>query len=276
VQLPNIAELLKKTRYGTQDLQDIVAILRAPGGCPWDAAQTHASIRQNFIEETYEVVEAINQSDDTMLCEELGDVLLQVALHTQMSIERGAFGWEDVTDGICRKLIERHPHVFGMVEVNGVGEVLRNWDAIKRKSKGQKTTIDAMEHVPRELPALMRACKIKSKAQKAGFDWTSLEGVLGHLESEIAELRKAIASGDDAHAQEVLGDMLFAAANAARFMPQNCDAEILLNEATDKFTRRFAHLETLAAAEGVDLRTCDSAVQNRLWETAKAIASANG
>ena len=169
--IPDLEAFLAKGQYDTADLRRIIAVLRGPGGCPWDAEQTHASIRKNFLEEAYEAVDGIDKGDDALLCEELGDVMLQIALHTQIAHERGAFGWDDVTDGICRKLIERHPHVFGGTEITGVDNVLNNWDAIKRKTKGQTSAAGAMADLPRALPALVRAQKMQSRAAKAGFDW---------------------------------------------------------------------------------------------------------
>ena len=165
-----------KEKYGIDDLLEIMRILRAPGGCPWDAEQTHESIKKDFIEETYEVIEAINKKDKTLLEEELGDVLLQVVFHAQIEKEEGSFDFGNVCDGICKKLVERHPHVFGEVKVSGTEDVLTNWDEIKRKSKGQKTQGSSMLKVPKELPALMRSQKIQSKAKKAGFDWDNVDG----------------------------------------------------------------------------------------------------
>ena len=182
-----------KSNYGVEDLVEIVKLLRAPGGCPWDAEQTHESIKKNFIEETYEVVEAINKKDNSMLLEELGDVLLQVVFHTEMEREKGGFTLSDVADGICKKLIERHPHVFGTVEVSSTDEVLSNWDDIKKKTKGQKSQTQSMLSVPREFPALMRAQKIQHKAAKVGFDWDSADGAFDKLTEEVAELKEAMA-----------------------------------------------------------------------------------
>ena len=270
--MPNLTQFLAKERFTTEDLRRIVAVLRAPKGCPWDAQQTHASIRKNFIEETYEAVEAIDLSDDALLCEELGDVLLQVGLHTQMASERGAFDWDDVTDGICRKLIERHPHVFGDVSVTGVENVLSNWDAIKRRSKGQGSTAEAMDSVPRELPALMRAQKLQQKAAKAGFDWreeTPLRRLELDLLGEIEELREALLEGDMEHAQEELGDVIFSAVNVARVMP-GCDAEEVLTGASDRFSTRFAAVERRALAEGINLKTAPAEELDRLWALAKS------
>ena len=261
-------ELLDRKRYDTQDLRRIIEILRAPGGCPWDAKQTHESIRKNFIEETYEVVEAINKGDDALLCEELGDVLLQVALHTQMAAERGAFDWDSVADGICRKLIERHPHVFGDVRVTGVENVLSNWDAIKRRSKGQGTTAEAMAQIPRELPALMRAAKLQKKAAKEGFDWPGVDGALERLEEEIRELRAEIAEGNPAACRDELGDVLFSAVNVSRFLP-DCDAEEALTAASDKFYTRFSSVEQSAIAAGIDMKAASLEELDRLWANAK-------
>ena len=155
--------------YVFGDLVNIVALLRGEGGCPWDAVQTHITIKKDLIEETYEVIEAINKDDKALLCEELGDLMLQVVFHSQIETEAECFNIDDICDGICKKLIERHPHVFGEVNVDGVEDVPTNWDDIKRRTKGQKTTTQAMQAVPRELPALMRSTKIQKKAKKAGL-----------------------------------------------------------------------------------------------------------
>ena len=266
--IPDLGAFLAKPRYGTGDLRRIVAILRAPGGCPWDAEQTHESIKKNFIEETYEAIEGINKRDDALLCEELGDVLLQIALHVEIAGERGAFAWEDVTDGICRKLIERHPHVFGEVQVTGVDNVLRKWDAIKRRSKGQGSAAEAMASVPRELPALMRAQKIQKKAAKAGFDWPEIDGALERLEDELRELRKAVAQDDPVQCRDELGDVLFSAVNVARFL-RDCDAEEALTAANEKFLRRYEMVEKLAEAEGIGMKTAPLEELDRLWDIAK-------
>ena len=167
-----------KQKYNVDDLVEIMRILRSEDGCPWDREQTHESIRKNFIEETYEAIEAINKADSHLLCEELGDVLMQVVFHAQMEAEKQVFDFSDGADGVCKKLIERHPHVFGDVEVQSADDVLVNWDKIKYASKQRKTTADKMQSVPRELPALMRADKIQSQAAKVGFDWDTPDGAL--------------------------------------------------------------------------------------------------
>lgn len=256
-----------KSNYCFSDLVEIVAILRGEGGCPWDAVQTHTTIKKDLIEETYEVIEAINKDDKALLQEELGDLLLQVVFHAQIETEADTFNIDDVADGICKKLIVRHPHVFGEVKVDGVADVLSNWDDIKRQTKGQKTTTQAMQAVPRELPALMRSTKIQKKAAKAGFDWSDVSGALDKLEEEIAELRAAIAGGTDEEAADELGDVLFSAVNVSRFI--DVDAEEALTAATDKFFNRFAVVEQLAARQNVDMKQASLAELDKLWDEAK-------
>ena len=257
-----------KERYDVNDLIEIMRILREPGGCPWDAEQTHESIKKNLIEETYEVIEAINKNDKELLCEELGDTLMQVVFHAQMEKEAGTFDFDDVSDGVCKKLIERHPHVFGEVAISGVDDVLTNWDAIKRKSKGQKSTTESMQSVPRELPALMRATKLQKKAADVGFDWNDVSGALDKLEEEIAELRAAIANKDKENIAEELGDILFSAVNVSRFV--KTDAEEALTAASDKFLSRFTKVETLAKEREIDMKSVGIDELDKLWDEAKA------
>ena len=254
-----------KDSYGVKDLEEIVRILRAPGGCPWDAEQTHQSIRRNFLEEAYEAVEAIDEGSPEHLKEELGDVLLQVALHAQMEREEGRFDLDGVADGICKKLIFRHPHVFGDVAVSGTGEVLSNWEALKRQEKGQATNTDALEAVARALPALWRAEKVQKKARKAGFDWPDVSGALDKLSEELEELKTAAAEGTNV--AEELGDLLFSAVNAARFL--KVDPEDALNGATDKFIGRFRKVEAQAAAQGKAMEDMGLEELDALWERAK-------
>ena len=256
-----------KKEYCFDDLVKIVAVLRGDGGCPWDAVQTHLTIKKDLIEETYEVIEAINKDDKDLLCEELGDLMLQAVFHAQIETEKNTFDINNVCDGICKKLIERHPHVFGEVSVSGVDDVLTNWDDIKRKSKNQKTTTQAMQAVPRELPALMRSTKIQKKAAKVGFDWNDVNGALDKLEEEIAELRQAIEANDDAASFEELGDVLFSAVNVSRFI--DADAEESLTAATDKFFNRFSIVEQLAEKRGIDMKTSSLEELDKLWDEAK-------
>ncbi|MBQ2694739.1 MAG: nucleoside triphosphate pyrophosphohydrolase [Clostridia bacterium] len=258
----------QKNSYTVQDLVEIMRLLREPGGCPWDAEQTHESIKKNLIEETYEVIEAINKGDKALLCEELGDLLMQVVFHAQMEKEIGEFDFDAVSDGVCKKLIERHPHVFGEVAVSGVDDVLTNWDDIKRKSKGQKTTTQSMLSVPRELPALMRATKLQKKAADVGFDWSDVSGALDKLEEEIGELRAAIDNNDAENMTEELGDVLFSAVNVSRFIKS--DAEEALTAASDKFLARFTTVEALANERGIDMNASTLEELDRLWDEAKA------
>ena len=262
-----------KDKYSIEDLLKIMEILRSPGGCPWDAEQTHESIKTSFIEETYEVIEAINKKDKELLAEELGDVLLQVVFHSQMEKEIGSFDFSDVTDGVCKKLIERHPHVFGEVKVSGTDEVLSNWDDIKRKSKGQKTQGSSMLKVPRELPALMRAQKIQSKAKKAGFDWDDMSGAFDALESEIKELKAAVGSKDADAIEDEFGDVLFSCVNVARFI--GVDSEQSLTRANDKFMSRFLVVEKLAEERGIDMKNTPIEELDKLWDEAKKILESN-
>ena len=262
-----------KEKYGIDDLLKIMEILRSPGGCPWDAEQTHESIKKDFIEETYEVIEAINKQDKDLLLEELGDVLLQVAFHAQIEKEQGSFDFSDVADGICKKLIERHPHVFGSVNVSSTDEVLSNWDDIKRKSKGQKTQGSSMLKVPKELPALMRAQKLQSKAKKAGFDWDDMSGALYALESEIKELKLAIGEKNADSIEDEFGDVLFSCVNVARFI--DVDSEQALTRANDKFMSRFLVVENLATERGIDMKNTPIEELDKLWDEAKKILASN-
>lgn len=254
-----------KASYTVGDLALIVAILRAPGGCPWDREQTHASIRPNMLEEAYEVCEAIDQNDPDHLKEELGDVLLQVALHAQMERETGSFTLDDVADGICKKLIFRHPHVFGDVHAENADQALDAWDAMKRVEKSQTTYTDTLRAVARALPALWRAEKVQKKAKKAGFDWPDAQGAVDKLSEEIGELQAAMVGQGDV--TEELGDLLFACVNVARFLA--VDPEQALTQATDKFTDRFAQVEEKARAQGRDMKDMTLSQLDQLWEEAK-------
>ena len=256
-----------KSRYTIDDLVHIMQCLRQPDGCPWDRVQTHESIKKNLIEETYEVIEAINKQDKDLLLEELGDLLLQVVFHAEMASEAGAFNFADVCDGVCQKLVERHPHVFGTVEANNAEEALSSWDNVKRQKKGQKKGSVPMLSVPRELPALMRADKVQGKAKKVGFDWPDVSGALDKLNEETAELREAIASGNRDDISMELGDLLFSAVNVSRFV--DCDAEEALTSSTDKFIVRFQKLEALAAERGLSLEEMSLSEMDKLWDEIK-------
>lgn len=262
-----------KENYGIDDLLRIMELLRSPGGCPWDAEQTHESIRNSLIEETYEVIEAINKNDRELLLEELGDVLLQVVFHAQMEKEKNSFDFSNVCDGICKKLVERHPHVFGTVSVEGTDDVLKNWDDIKRKSKGQKTQGSAMEKIPRELPALMRAEKIQSKAKKVGFDWPEIGGALDALESEIRELKDAMKNGSFDETEAEMGDVLFSCVNVSRFL--KIDPELALTRSNEKFISRFLEVERLAKEQDIDMKEKSIEELDELWNQAKINLGSN-
>lgn len=257
----------EKNNYNFDDLVEIVKILRSPGGCPWDREQTHKSIRSNFIEETYEAIEAIDTEDTELLKEELGDVLLQVALHSQIESEKKSFNINDVCDGVCKKLIIRHPHVFGDVKADTTEQVLNNWNDIKMQTKSQKSQAQAMQSVSRSLPSLMRSTKIQQKAAKTGFDWDSADGALEKLFEECNELKAAILSNDEENEREELGDVLFSAVNVARLL--NIDSEYALYDACDKFTNRFSKVEFLANERGIDMKTASLSELDSLWDEVK-------
>lgn len=256
-----------KERYNFDDLVRIVKALREPGGCPWDMEQTHRSIRENFLEETYEVIEAIDTLNPELMREELGDVLLQVVFHSDMARTDGWFDIDDVANDICRKLIIRHPHVFGDVTVNNTGDVLKNWDDIKRQTKKQRTQSEAMAAIPTVFPALMKAQKVQEKAKKAGFDWDDKEGAFSKLTEETQELKQALAQGDSDAVEDEMGDLLFSAVNVARFC--DCDAETALAKATDKFVKRFTLVEKAAKETGIDMTAAPLEVLDELWDEAK-------
>ena len=256
-----------KEAYNITDLIGIMRILRSPDGCPWDKVQTHESIRQNFIEETYEAVEAIDKGDSPLLREELGDVLMQVIFHSLMEEEEGRFNFDDVCDDVCKKLIIRHPHVFGNVEADTPDEVLRNWDAIKMRTKSQQSFADSVDDVARSLPALMRAQKVQKRSAKSGMDFEDVESAADKVLEEHAELLSAVKSGDKAKTEDELGDLLFSVVNIARFV--GADAELALSKATDKFAARFRAVEELAHSRGIDMKTASTELIDSLWEEVK-------
>lgn len=258
-------ELKDLNRYSFRHLVEIIEMLRAPGGCPWDREQSHESLKQCLIEETYEVLEAIDLQDMDKLAEELGDVLLQVVLHSQVAKEHGEFEIGDVITGICQKMINRHTHIFGDVEVSSAEQVVDNWEAIKKKEKGLKNHTQVLKDVPKILPALMRSCKVQKKAALAGFDWEDTEDAAAKLEEEYQELKEAYQLGDKDQIHEELGDLLFAMVNVSRFLKE--EPELALTDATEKFIRRFACMEENAEKplEEMTLQEMDY-----LWNQAKA------
>lgn len=230
------------------ELLKVMARLRAPGGCPWDAEQTHASLARHLLEESHEVLDAIDSGDPERLRDELGDLLLQVVFHAEMAREAGEYDIDDVASGTVEKLIRRHPHVFGDVEVSGAGEVLTNWEKIKagEKAEEQEGPQGILEDIPATLPALARASKVQRRAAGDGFEWRSTEGALDKLREEVEEL----ASATPDEAEDELGDVLFAAASVARRL--GVDPEGALRRATDRFAQRYDSMLERAAADGIE------------------------
>lgn len=255
----------RKERYDLQDLLRIMEILRSENGCMWDREQDHHSIRRNFIEETYEVCEAIDNEDTDLLKEELGDVLLQVVFHARIEEEQGHFNIDDVADGICKKMIYRHPHVFKNVDVDSTEEILNNWDALKKTEKKQQTVTDELNSVARTLPALIRSEKVQHKAAKAKFEWKDIHDALAKVQEELYEVNRA--ADGDGNLQEEIGDLLFAAVNVARFA--GIDSEGALNHTTEKFIRRFSHVEQSAAAMGKQVQDLTLREMINFWEEGK-------
>ena len=263
-----MVDFIQKNSYNIDDLIEIVRLLRGKNGCPWDMEQTHKSIKSDFIEEVCEAIEAIDLEDTELLKEELGDVLLQVVFHCQIETENKNFSFDDICDGICKKMIVRHPHVFGSVTVADSGEVLKNWDNIKQKTKGQETYAETLESVAKSLPALMRAQKVGKRANRAGMDFKSAEDSMKCMDSEIIELYDAFHNGTQAEVEEELGDVLFSCVNTARLL--GIDAEQALNKAVNKFIRRFAETEKLVRLNGVDdMKSLGIDELDAYWQKAK-------
>jgi tetrapyrrole methylase family protein/MazG family protein len=252
-------------------LHEIVRILRSPEGCPWDREQTHQSIRKNFIEETYEALEALDNDDPDGMREEFGDVVLQVMLHSQMEEEAGVFSVYDVIQTLNEKLLFRHPHVFGDTGAGDAEEALQNWEQMKAEEKRRKgidtTGQSLLDGIPKDLPALMKAYKLQKKASKVGFDWDTIEPVLAKLEEEIGELREAIRSADRVEQVKEFGDLLFAAVNISRFI--DADPEEALAGTNRKFMKRFAYIEQQLRLAGKHFDQTDLAEMDKWWEEAK-------
>ena len=254
-----------KSYYDVNDFRKIISLLRGEGGCPWDREQTHESIRRNLLEEAYEVCEAIDEKSTEHLREELGDLLMQIIFHSDIEESEGRFNLDDVADEACKKLILRHPHVFGDTKVSNTAEVLDNWDAIKRVEKHQETTGSAMDSVAKSLPALWRAEKVQKKANKAGFDWHGISGAVEKLTEEVDELHAAIKLGDGV--EEELGDVLFSVVNIARFA--DVDPELALHASCEKFIRRYRAMEEEASKRGLDLSQLPLDLQEELYQLVK-------
>lgn len=256
-------ELLKKERYDFEDLRNVMRVLRAPGGCPWDMEQNHKSIRENFIEETYEVVEAIDTDNKELMREELGDVLMQVVFHAQIEEEQDGFTMEDVTTEVCKKLIYRHPHVFSDTVADTSSEVLVNWEKLKNTEKHRDTVTDTLRSVPKQYPALLRAQKVGKKAAKVGFDFACAADAAKKIGEETKELLEAPI---DARMEE-LGDLLFAVVNTAR--QYGISAEEALAKATDKFISRFEKVENGVIADGKNMANLSLEELDCYWDKVK-------
>ncbi|NJM38144.1 MAG: nucleoside triphosphate pyrophosphohydrolase [Akkermansiaceae bacterium] len=249
-------------------LRAIMHRLRAPGGCPWDAEQTHLSIVPNLIEEAYEAVDAIQRADYDHLEEELGDLLLQVVFHSEIAEEAGRFNLDDVARGISEKLVRRHPHVFGDSGAATTDAVLQQWDEIKRTEKGDEVK-PYLHDVGKGLPALMRASKLQKKAAKVGFDWPTETGVLAKIREELLELDSAVDAQDLAAVDEEMGDLLFSIVNLARF--RKTDPELIMAAANAKFEARFGKMETLLKSHGLSLETATAHQMEDAWEAVKQL-----
>lgn len=254
-----------------EQLERIVDTLRSPNGCPWDREQTHQSIRKNLIEETYEVIEAIDDEDLDGMREELGDLLLQVMLHSQMEAEEGTFTVWDVVEGINEKLIRRHPHVFGTQEAENAEEALKNWDAIKREEKRKRgldpEKISIFSSIPSGLPSIMKAVEIQKKAAKVGFDWQQVEDIFDKINEEMEEFREALNSHQTDQMLAELGDLLFAVVNVARFL--KIDPDYALSQTNKKFVDRFSFIEQESKKQGLSLEQMTLDQMEKLWQQAK-------
>ena len=259
----------EKNNYSVEDLVGIMQLLRGENGCPWDKEQTHTSIRNNLLEEAYETADAIDRLDDTDMAEELGDLLLQIVFHCQMAKERGAYDLDKVADGICKKLVYRHPHIFSNVVVNNSDEVLDNWDKLKNKEKQMQSFSDTLKAVPKAFPACLRAQKVQKRATKAGYDFKTLQDTVLKIEEELAELKQAISQNDFESASDELGDLLFSVINTARFL--KTDAEQKLNSTTERFINRFSKAEELAAKQNKNLSELSEDELDVLWKQAKLL-----
>ncbi len=261
----SIRYLLSREQYDFYDLVLVTSLLRGEGGCPWDMEQTHKSIRNDLIEETYEVVEAIDNEDPALLREELGDLLLQVVFHAQIEREEGRFDISGVTTDICKKLIHRHPHVFGEVKVDGSSEVLVNWEKIKGEEKQRVTYTDKLRAIPPMYPALMRAQKVGKKV--SFFDFADAETVMSKIYEETEEVREAIANGNAENVEEEIGDLLLTVTSLARHA--GVKSEEALYKATNKFIDRFEKVEKYVLSKGGDIERMSMEELDLVWDEIK-------
>jgi tetrapyrrole methylase family protein/MazG family protein len=249
------------------ELLTIIEKLRSPQGCPWDREQTHKSLKPYAIEEAHEVAEAVDMGDPELLADELGDLLLQVVLHSQIGREENTFTIEDVLNSVNSKMIRRHPHVFSDTTVSGTGEVLQNWEAIKKKEKAKRDHKSVLDGIPLSLPGLYRASKIQKKAARVGFDWPDTQGPLDKIKEEIEEFTREIERDDKEAMIDEFGDILFSLVNLSRKM--DFDAEDSLRMATAKFEKRFRRVEEIARSKEIDMTASKIDELDKLWDEAK-------
>lgn len=256
-----------KEKYVFSELLDIMELLRSENGCPWDRDQTHESLKKYLIEETYEALEAVDLKDSEKLCEELGDVLLQVVFHAQLAKEDGNFDMGDVITKVCRKMVLRHTHVFGNAKAETPDEVLDNWEAIKKKEKGFESQTSVLKDVPANLPALMRSYKVQQKAAQVGFDWDNMEDVFAKVDEEIQELKDVYKSKNVERITDEMGDVLFSIVNLSRFL--RIQPELALTGTINKFIKRFEYIEQESSRSGRRLEDMTLAEMDELWNMAK-------
>ena len=248
-------------------LVDVVAMLRSKNGCPWDLAQTHESLKADLIEEAYELIEAIDAKVPKKICDELGDLLMQVMLHSQIATDQNEFGVDEVIENLTEKLVRRHPHVFGSVVATDENEVLENWEEIKRGEDGNKDRKSSLDGIPHSLPSLQRAEKIQKKASRAGFDWDTTEDVLPKLQEEIDEIEESIRNDDITEIEMEIGDLLFSVVNLCRFL--NVQPEEALRKSTRKFADRFQRMETTLERTNKTFKDYDLSTLDQIWEQVK-------
>jgi tetrapyrrole methylase family protein/MazG family protein len=258
---------MRKDKYNFDELLEIMKVLRSENGCPWDREQTHDSLKRYLIEETYEVLEAIDKKNKDMICEELGDLLLQIVFHAQIAEENGEFDINDIITGISQKMYDRHTHVFGSDKAETADDVVNNWEVIKRKEKKIDTYTEDLRKIARNLPALMRSYKVQQKAAKVGFDWDDVKDAMEKVYEEINELNEAREAQNIENISEELGDLLFAVVNVSRFL--DVHPELALNATVEKFINRFEYIEKTAAKNGNKMENMMLKEMDSLWNEAK-------
>jgi len=263
------SKMQEKKKYTLNELTEIIKILRSENGCPWDREQTHESLKKCLIEEAYEVIDAIEKNDKSNLEEELGDLLLQIVFHSNIAEEEKLFNIEDVITRVSKKMISRHPHVFGNKTANDVEEALLTWEEMKKEEKNNKTQIEIMRDIPKVFPALIRSHKVQKKAAEVGFDWEDVTGALAKVEEEKIEIEEIMNGTDQDRIKEEVGDLLFAVVNVARFL--KVDPEEALNKTTEKFMDRFQYIEETAFRRNIRMNDMELADMDELWEESKEI-----